>query len=261
MRSIYRKGPVIKRVITQGSVINNCVAEKYHCDVFGVIVTPRCDLAHSGKVTHVHYLPIVPLDEWYKVDGLYYLWSKAVDRCGRKISDTCKKHGFPLSNLKEKQLLALCDSLSDVKERDSFKRNIEQYFILLKTDPQDYKPNGEEKNRLIENMHKGDIPAFMLIEDWREIDKYRVVLLRDMKRLEYDVVMGMRTSIAEKTIVNKWRNDLAYSVEQDTIYSMEAEILSPFIEQLMERFSYNFCRIGVEDMDEKVEDVMRKSFK
>ena len=252
---------MIKRAITQGSVINNCVAEKYHCDVYGVIVTPRCELAHSGKVTHVHYLPIVPLDEWYKVDGLYYLWSKAVDRYGRKISDICKKHGFPLSNLREKQLLALCDSLSDVKEKDSFKKSIEQYYELLKIDPQEYKPNGDEKNRLIENMHKGDIPAFMLIEDWKESDKYRVVLLRDMKRLEYDVVMGMGTSIAEKTIVSKWRNDLAYSVEQDTIYSMEAEILSPFIEQLMERFSYNFCRIGVEDMDEKVEDVMRNNFK
>lgn len=261
MRDIYRKDSVIKKVVTQGTIINNCVAEKYHCDVYGVVITPRCDLAHSGKVTHVHYLPIVPLEDWFKVDGLHYLWTRALDKCNRKINDTCKKKGFPMANLKEKQLLALCDSISDQKEKDSFKSNIGKYFELLNMDPLDYKPNADEKGKLIENLHKGDIPAFMLIEDWSKDDNYRVILLRDLKRLEYPIAIGMANSIEEKSIVNKWKNDLAYSANQDTIYATEAEMVSPFVEQLMERFSYNFCRIGVEDMDENVEEVLKNIIK
>ena len=166
-----------------------------------------------------------------------------------------------MDNMKEKQLRTLCDSIVDQKTKNTFMSSIEKYYELLKTDPSEYKPTSDDKTRLIENMHKGEIAAFMLIEDWEKEDNYRVVLLRDLKRLEYNVVMGMATSIAEKTIVNKWCNDLAYSVKQDTIYSMETEIVSPYIEQLMERFSYNFCRIGVEDMDDNVEEVLRKMIK
>lgn len=261
MRNIYKTEPTIKKVVTQGTIINNCVAEKYHCDVYGVVVTPRCDLEHSGKVTHVHYLPIVPLDDWYKIDGLHYLWTRACERCKRKINETCKKYGFPMSNLKEKQLRALCDTIIEQKDKNSFKSAIDSYYELLKTDPLDYQPNGDEKGKLVANLHKGDIPAFMLIEDWGKEDNYRVVLLRDLKRIEYNVAVSMANGIEEKSIVNKWRNDLAYSVNHDTIYSMEAEIISPFIEQLMERFSYNFCRIGVEDMDENVEDILKSIIK
>lgn len=72
----------------------------------------------------------------------------------------------------------------------------------------------------------------MLIEDWGKEDNYRVVLLRDLKRIEYNVAVSMADGIEEKSIVNKWRNDLAYSVNHDTIYSMEAEIISLFMEQL-----------------------------
>ncbi len=261
MRNVYKNDPVIKKVVTQGTIINNCVAEKYHCDVYGVVVTPRCDLEHSGKVTHVHYLPIVPLDTWYQIDGLHYLWTRALDRCNRKIGDICKKYGFPMANLKEKQLRTLCDTITEQKDKNSLTSSIDRYFELLNIDPQEYRPNVDEKNKLVENLHKGDIPAFMLIEDWEKEDNYRVILLRDLKRVEYNIAVGMASGIEEKSIVNKWRNDLAYSVNQDTIYNMEAEIISPFIEQLMERFSYNFCRIGVEDMDENVEDILKSIIK
>ena len=166
-----------------------------------------------------------------------------------------------MSNLKEKQLRALCDTIGEQKDKNSFKSFIDRYYELLKTDPVDYQPSGDEKGKLVENMHKGEIPAFMLIEDWEQEDNYRVILRRDLKRLEYNIAVGMATGIEEKSIVNKWRNDLAYSVNHDTIYSMEAEIISPFVEQLMERFSYNFCRIGVEDMAENVEDIMKNIIK
>lgn len=261
MRNIYKKGPAIKKVVTQGTIINNCVAEKYHCDVFGVVITPRCDLAHTGKVTHVHYLPIVSFEEWYKVDGLHYLWVKSLEKNRKKINKICVERGFPMENLKEKQLRMLCESIEDKCDRSKLKDCIDNYFGLLKNDPTEYQPSADEKNKLVENLHKGEIPAFMLIEDWNEANKYRIILLRDLKHLEYNVAMGMANSIAENTIVNKWCNDLAYSMKQDTIYSMEAEIKSPFIEQLMERFSYNFCRIGVEDMDEDIEELLRNTIK
>ena len=261
MRSIFKEGPERNKVVTQGSIINHCVAEKYGCDVWGVIVTPRCDMAHTGKVTHVHYVPIVPFEEWYKVDGLLYLWTRTLEKNRKKIQDTCKEKGFPTLNLGEKQLKTLSNSIEDQKERDRFQAVINDFYETEKTNPNNYKPNSDEKKRLVENMRKGDIPAFFLIEDWRKDNHYMVVLLRELKRLEYNIAIGMSSGVEERTIADTWKNDLAYSVSRDFIYETEAEIVSPFVEQLMERFSYNFCRIGVEDMDENVEDVLKSFIK
>lgn len=260
-RTIYKQGPELDKVVTQGTIINHCIAEKYCCDVWGVIVTPRCDLAHTGKVTHVHYLPIVPFEEWYKVDGVHYLWTKTLEKYRKKVQDACKANGFPISNLGEKQLRQLCDSISDSKEKDKFKSDIDNFYQTQKTSPGNYVPSNSEKEKLVANLRKGDIAAFCLIEDWRELNKYMVVLLRDLKRLDYNFAISMATGVEETTITDQWKNDLAYSVNKDFLYQTETEIISPYIEQLMERFSYNFCRIGVDDMDENVEDVLKSIIK
>lgn len=256
MRNVYKSEPELDKVVTQGSIINHCVAEKYSCDIWGVIVTPRCDLAHTGKVTHVHYLPMIPFEEWYKVDGIHYLWTKTLENNRKKIQDFCKEHGFPITNIGEKQLRTLCESVTDQQEKNKFSSCIDSFYKTEKTNPRDYQPSNKEKDRLIENLCKGEIPAFFLIEDWREEDHYMVILLRDLKRLEYNIAVGMSSGIEEKTIADTWKNDLAYSISRDQLYKTEAEIVSPYIEQLMERFSYNFCRIGVEDMSENAKDVL-----
>ena len=73
MRNFY----VMPREITQGSIINNCLADCYpEAHVDGIIITPRCDLAHDAKVNFIHYLPIVSFKEWLLNDGKEYLFAK-----------------------------------------------------------------------------------------------------------------------------------------------------------------------------------------
>ena len=64
-RVLYDYSPLYSK-LTQGSIINGCVAEAFpNQEVFGVIVTPRCDLSHEGKVLTVHYVPLVPFELWF----------------------------------------------------------------------------------------------------------------------------------------------------------------------------------------------------
>lgn len=256
MRHIYKNNPRINKDVTQGTIINNCVADKYSCEIWGVIVTPRCDLAHTGKVTHVHYLPVIPFDEWYKVDGLEYLWTKALERNKKKLQAICNTKGFPTKRLNENQLIELCDSLPDSQDKSKLKDIIDNLYRLERSNPIEYNPNHDEKHRLISNLRKGELPSFYLIEDWRDRNNYMVILLRDLKRLEYSVAMQLSKGIEETSIKNQSRNDFLYSKSKELIYNSEAEIDSPYIEQLMERFSHNFCRIGVDDMNEDVENVL-----
>lgn len=53
--------------IDQGSIITGCIAEDYpECEAWGCVITPRCDLAHKGKVSTIHYLPIINIDDWVR---------------------------------------------------------------------------------------------------------------------------------------------------------------------------------------------------
>ena len=53
IRNIYFEKPIVNRM-TQGSIINGCVADAFPGEeVFGLIITPRCDISHDGKVDSV----------------------------------------------------------------------------------------------------------------------------------------------------------------------------------------------------------------
>ena len=44
-------------------------------------------------------------------------------------------------------------------------------------------------------------------------------------------------------------NDLSLSKNKDNLFYINSQIKSPFIEHILQSFSYNFCRVGVEDLD------------
>ena len=69
MSDFYIKNQT-KIPIQQGVIINGCIAENYTQDTCGLIITPRCDIGNGGKVSTIHYLPIVSLKEWILVDCL-----------------------------------------------------------------------------------------------------------------------------------------------------------------------------------------------
>ena len=50
----------------------------------------------------------------------------------------------------------------------------------------------------------------------------------------------------EKGSINE-DDELNLKIEETDLYHICAQVRSPFIEHIMQRFSYNFCRVGVED--------------
>ena len=68
MRQIYKRKRLVMP-INQGSIINHCLANGYSdsASVYGLVITARCDIAHTCKVNWVHYLPIGKLPIQRKV--------------------------------------------------------------------------------------------------------------------------------------------------------------------------------------------------
>lgn len=91
MRNIYIEHTG-RLELQQGAILCGCIADGYDLSVNGLVITPRCDLGNGGKVSTVHYLPIVPIDEWAKRDLLYICMSKTKKLLRQKLYKLLKEH-------------------------------------------------------------------------------------------------------------------------------------------------------------------------
>lgn len=252
MRRFYQTLPLVKPV-TQGSIINHCIADNYQGkEVYGMIITPRCDLGHQGKVNTVHYLPIVDFEDWIKVDGEDYFYNKWSQKKSKKFKDKCQDLSFPDNIQKQELYVKMADKkISDKGRRDSFKKMVANYFNINRnsTDFANYKMKSDTKKSLVDNLVEDKLPAYYLIEDW-EPQKKRlfVILLRDLKRISINTVKLLNTKVV-KSQINPMSDDLDIDHIENDFFQVCSLIASPFVEHIMQHFSHNFCRIGVEDRD------------
>lgn len=252
MRRFYQILPLVKPV-TQGSIINHCIADNYQGkDVYGMIITPRCDLDHQGKINTVHYLPIVDFTDWINVDGEDYFFNKWSQRIVEKFKDKCKTFSFP-DDLNKKELYDIIaeKKIDDKDKRNAFKDVVKNYFDINRNsdDFANYKAKSDTKKSLVNNLMEDKLPAYYLIEDWKpERKRLFVILLRELKRISINTTLLLNKEV-KKSQINPMNDDLDIDHIEDDFFKVCSLITSPFVEHIMQHFSHNFCRIGVEDRD------------
>lgn len=271
MRKLYADKQKIHK-IDQGAIINNCISEDYpNCKVWGCVITARCDLAHDGKVSTVHYLPVVDFDDWLKRDGNAILKKKLREELKSKLLNSINivkgkadfiDHNLPVADI----LKAVKGSLNE-KQYAEVEKNLRLY--KSQDDTLDIKGHikRETVRKVMTNLVKGDINNFYFIESWEKRDNvlpYKVILLKEIRRIRYDIASRFsrgfyETDVEEETLKN---NDLAVSENKENIYWVEAQILSPFVEHILQAYTHNFSRIGVEDIekDSIVNDIIDRHF-
>ena len=268
-RTIYKAKHKLGE-LTQGSIINGCIAECFPGEeVYGCIITRRCAMGHKGKTDTVHYLPMVPFKRWFEVMGkpaIKQQWKKnlrnTIDtkfknaKAGEKIMDI---------DLQVADLKALCDKhIKKEKEKQELNNLLDQYFDIDTKAFDEYIKQGqglvhEHLKALIGNQNA----AYYLIESWDKNDanSHYVIILDDIRHLQFDVAMKIKDGVEQSDLpagIFK-ANDLYQSNVRDGIYWVEAEIVSPFIEHIVECFAHNFVKIGVEDIASDTEDVLIKT--
>ena len=251
MRRFYERKR-LTRELTQGSIINHCLADNYMevDNVFGFVITPRCNLAHDAKVTHIHYLPIVNFKDWARHDGEDYLFSKWKQSNAKQFCKICQKHGVPadLDSYFNYEKIAN-ELIKDLSEKSSFLSYAKSVINPLKDDGRFIAFCQDKKNRIsmVDNLLKDQLPAFYLIEDWKENhDSFKVILLRELKRFSFTIAKKISVGLDLASIDTK-RDDLKCNSQNYDLCQICAQVSSPFVEHIMQRFSHNFCRIGVED--------------
>ena len=279
IRNIYFEKPIVNRM-TQGSIINGCVADAFPGEeVFGLIITPRCDVSHEGKVDSVHYLPVVPFERWFEIIAkpkIKDIWKKSLlNKLDSKFKNAKVGKEVMSANFSYEDLISICDAKvnkendkKDIKGLlDSYSEKNEDDFDLFLLDAET-KGIFDKKHELFKyllRLEGNNIPPYYLLESWLDfgIDKHLVVMLRDVHRVQFSTAMRIKEGVFESefTELDLKYNDLFLQNDPKNFFWVQAEINSPFIEHIMQAFVYNFSRIGVDDRPGKTIDYLFNSIK
>lgn len=279
IRNIYFEKPIVNRM-TQGSIINGCVADAFPGEeVFGLIITPRCDVSHEGKVDSVHYLPVVPFERWFEIIAkpkIKDIWKKSLlNKLDSKFKNAKVGKEVMSANFSYEDLISICDAkVNKENDKKDIKGLLDSYFekneddfdlFLLDAETKGIFDKKHELFKYLLRLEGNNIPPYYLLESWLDfgIDKHLVVLLRDVHRVQFSTAMRIKEGVFESefTELDLKYNDLFLQNDPKNFFWVQAEINSPFIEHIMQAFVYNFSRIGVDDRPGKTIDYLFNSVK
>lgn len=279
IRNIYFEKPIVNRM-TQGSIINGCVADAFPGEeVFGLIITPRCDVSHEGKVDSVHYLPVVPFERWFEIIAkpkIKDIWKKSLlNKLDSKLKNAKVGKEVMSANFSYEDLISICDAkVNKENDKKDIKGLLDSYFekneddfdlFLLDAETKGIFDKKDELFKYLLRLEGNNIPPYYLLESWLDfgIDKHLVVMLRDVHRVQFSTAMRIKEGVFESefTELDLKYNDLFLQNDPKNFFWVQAEINSPFIEHIMQAFVYNFSRIGVDDRPGKTIDYLFNSVK
>ncbi|MER9229743.1 hypothetical protein NKI39_29830 [Mesorhizobium sp. M0664] len=123
------RSPKIGR-LNQGVIFTCAKAERYDGrQVFGLIITARCDLAQE-KFPMLNYVPVVSLDDWLVTDGLDLMLSRASADTTGKLKGALKTAGIAESLLNSQSPRQIFDSFF-LDDYSKGKKPAKQFFDIV----------------------------------------------------------------------------------------------------------------------------------
>lgn len=251
--------------LEQGAVFCGGISENYKGnELYGIIITPRCDISNN-KVHFFNYLPVIPYQDWIIND----FWNVFQEQLLCSLIDNLKRS---LSNKGVSESVVDRFSIHKIKEvfisKYSKKGEITKFETLLSNikEVQSDIDSLDEKYQILEKYEKlakgilKDIvnnrnPNFHIIESWEDDNKYYIILLREIKKITYDIGMNLYKGI-ESCGLQKEDFKLNDLNPRTKLYYIEKTLSSPYIEHLIQRFTGNFNKIGVQDHFSKLTDFL-----
>jgi len=254
--------------IQQGYIFCSAYADTYqHCGVNGLIITPRCDL-ENGKVSTVHYLPVIPFQDWLLNDYYILLQAVSIKTLESEIKQLLSSNNISINilnhysheriieivkpKIKDKNLKTLSELLQCLSTFKLTSSPISQDFLEFIHSNKKISALGKTIiNELISNKRK----EYYLIPDWENEKHYHIVLLREVQKMSYDISNSIAQGMYYHQLTDlNWRDNL--QSKQDSEFLMPVTCInSPFIEHIIQTFFLNFGRIGVDECI-KIEDII-----
>ncbi len=258
-RNIYQETSIGK--IQQGYIFNQAISEDYpESDVYGIIITPRCDIENK-KVVTFHYLPIVKLEDWLLKDYWINLKNLIIANLHQRINTIFEQNGisknllgmFTYDDILErfsdkikpkKQQKGLIDFLTWLRKISESSNIVTNEFLKEIHEEKTFNKIG---NNLLKELTQNNRKEFHLIEDWESKGDYHVILLREINKISWSIGLKIAKGVSNEELSKEefLTNDIK-SVENGFIFPL-ISLKPPFMEHLIQRFITNFGRIGIID--------------
>lgn len=250
--------------LDQGVIINGIRSEKYPDNkCFGIIITASCDVANA-KVNKLYYIVGVDAEVWFSSSyGFYLSYIKSKEN---KISSKIKQYGLNVNNLLTFELEDATKVIEEYvkieKEKNEILKQISEYFeyknaneiqrkeIIKKNPKTAYNKLKEINSSKVEHYYflpkagytNNKILDQGIIIDFQEIGilNFQVAKIIESTGIDYKHLSKFEPKDRTNYTESFWLNS------DDDFVICESNILSPWREHLMQRFSHSFCRIGLD---------------
>lgn len=239
---------------TQGTIFSGGMSHVYNdVPVWGVVISARCDISNN-KAPVYYYLPVVKWEDFKKVELPNIIVESAINSVRKSLKKALEKANLSASILEVKlspeELDVLINGVPTKSQRDALKKNFEHLRNLEKCNRNQDSLLALCKdtfNTIFSDLAENKNASYYLIED-KEAGVL-VVRLRELHRISPKFMQslggGIQVPFEEPSTVQSEISTLAEGDLYMPLYKME----SPYMEHLIQRYVYQFDRIGVEDFD------------
>jgi len=271
-------GHVFRPLVTQGALVSGLRLPRYGSgSYFGFLITARCDLAHIRTDT-VNLLPIVPVREWLDFDGAILILLGRLLTLEEKFADACAKLPEGLQSLIKDdwsegfELFVKENADVDKQAKVQLEQIIEEASLLRQvlptcaqgpaaiarasaSYPAFQKLLQRERQKKLQALLENKIsdchflPVVRTNESLSEAPGY-VILFRQILSVSGTLLDPLSSGIAA---IDALHPDLRAHAEEVLAPPSEllANVQSPHVESILQRFANLFARVGVEDSSEK----------
>ena len=258
--------------LEQGAIFYGAKSDNYiDKEVYGIIITPRCDIS-NGKVNYFNYLPVIPFQDFLINDYWIIFRQQVLSMLNNNLKSSLQNKKLSESIVEKFDILFIKEKyekyFTKASEQKKFKELTENISNINSTQTNIITPKDlnclmlrheKQAKGILTEINNNRNPNFHLVESWAKEGEYYVILLREIKRITYNLGMNLSKGIEVEglTSIEKNNNDINKSIE---LLYIEKVLKSPFLEHLIQRFTSNFDKIGVEDHFSNLTNHLFKSY-
>lgn len=220
----------------------------------GVIITARCDIEHN-KVDKIVCLPIYSLDMWMKLYGNDDFYKKTVKSVIAQFDNIAKKYQlnydacrtFGIDEFIHK-LTPKCNNSSDIERIKSL-----HDFISNKNFSSNLKTIKESKRKYFDSIFSNQKSNIHFLESLKGFEQHDGFIFDFSEPISISATAIK--DIANELVYQKYNRskdelyrNIMLSPNEKAFFT--CTIRSPYIEQILQRFSQFYARIGTEDIPE-----------
>lgn len=273
---------IVLKGFDQGTVLYGIRSARYPgVNCYAVIISASCDIAND-KVEKIYYLVGVRAKEWFTTEYAYrQVYAEKIKSLFKKIDKEFEKHSLNaelLQNFSREEVEHIID-VQEIKKtyKESLRKIYNEFSTFCQTEMTEesrkeaIKKDEKPIKNFLKSIAKEQIFHYYYLPEasYLEHGKKDMGLIIDLQEIDSIPIKDMhkiRSPGIDKLVLSKYSPEEAERLEKKyflqgptDFVDTEGCICSPWREHLMQRFSHDFVRIGIDGAtDEDYDQLISK---